>query len=64
MQNYDVFLIFFKESMNQWIDLIGICYPAIGYFITVFVYILSIVKKKKKKNGTIKNSFYLYHFIA
>lgn len=49
MQNYDVFLIFFKESMNQWIDLIGICYPAIGYFITVFVYILSIVKKKKKK---------------
>lgn len=63
MQNYDVFLIFFKESMNQWIDLIGICYPAIGYFITVFVYILSIVKKKKK-NGTIKDSFYLYHFIA
>lgn len=63
MQNYDVFLIFFKESMNQWIDLIGICYPAIGYFITVFVYILSIVKKGKK-NGTIKDSFYLYHFIA
>lgn len=64
MQNYDMFLIFFKESMNQWIDLIGICYPAICYFITVFVYILSIVKKKKKKNVTIKDSFYLYHFIA